>query len=137
MQLIVPSPMSATRGTTKEGRESAHCLDNTGPRRFLVVEFDKGSFDEHAALLWHLSDFAPLATAVHSGGKSLHGWFYCQGEPEDKLRRFMSYAESLGADRATWTRSQFVRMPGGTRDGGCRQSVFYFAPDTVTGKEAA
>src|SRR5690349_17937377 len=29
-----------------------------------------------------------------------------------------AYAVSLGADPATWTRSQFVRMPGGRRDNG-------------------
>ena len=131
MQLIVPSPMSAITGITKDGKESAHTLSNTGPRRFLVIEFDSGTFDEHAALLWHLAQYAPLVLAVHSGSKSLHGWFYCVGQPEDTLRRFMRYAVSLGADRATWTRSQFVRMPDGTRDNGKRQKVFYFNPELM------
>jgi hypothetical protein len=49
LQFIVPSPMSKPRGLTQDGRESAHTLDNTGPRRFLVVEFDQGTVDEHAA----------------------------------------------------------------------------------------
>jgi hypothetical protein len=40
LQFIVPSPMSAVTGLTKEGKESKHALSNTGPRRFLVVECD-------------------------------------------------------------------------------------------------
>jgi hypothetical protein len=132
LQLIVPSPMSKPTGLTKDGKESAHSLDNTGPRRFLVCEFDQGTPDEHAALLLHFASRAPLRAplvlAVHSGGKSLHGWFYCAGQSEDRLRRFMEYAVSLGADSATWTRSQFVRMPDGTRDNGKRQTVYFFNP---------
>jgi hypothetical protein len=131
LQLIVPSPMSKPTGLTKDGRESAHTLDNTGLRRFLVIEFDEGTSDEHAAILLHLATRAPLVLAVHSGGKSLHGWFYCAGQPEDTLRRFMEYAVSLGADDATWTRSQFVRMPDGTRDGGQRQTVYFLNPKPI------
>ena len=134
-QFIVPSPMSKIRGLTKAGRPSDHCLDNTGPRKFAVVEFDTGSADEHAALLWHLRCElgAPLVLAVHSGGKSLHGWFYCEGCPEDQVAGFYRYCVSLGADRATYTRSQFVRMPDGIRDGKLRQSVHYFDPTPLKG----
>ncbi len=131
MQLLVPSPMSKLKGLTQEGKESSHCLDNTGQRRFLVCEFDSGTTDEHAAILLHLASRAPLALAVHSGNKSLHGWFYCAGQTEERLRGFMEYAVSLGADPATWTRSQFVRMPDGTRDNGKSQAVYYFNPKTI------
>jgi hypothetical protein len=130
-QFIVPSPMSAKTGTTLEGKKSQHCLDNTGPRRFLVIEEDVGTVDEQASILLHLAKRWPLALAVHSGGKSLHGWFYCYGQSEDRLHRFMRYAVSLGADRATWTRSQFVRMPEGRRDNGKRQTVSFFNPRVV------
>ena len=126
--LIVPSAMSAPTGMTKDGRSSKHTLDNTGPRRFLICEFDTGTTDEHTALLIHLAGYAPLVCAVHSGGKSLHGWFLVNGQPEDKVLKFFRYACSLGADPATWTRSQFVRMPDGTRDNGKRQTVFFFNP---------
>ena len=105
---------------------------NTGPRRFLVCEFDTGAPDDHAALLLHLATRAPLVLAVHSGGKSLHGWFYCAGQAEEKLRRFMSYAVGIGADPATWTRSQFVRMPDGQRENGKRQVVYFFNPAPLT-----
>jgi hypothetical protein len=75
----------------------------------------------------HLGRFAPPVCAVHSGGKSLHGWFFVYEQPEEKVRRFFRYAVSLGADPATWTRSQFVRMPDGTRDNGKRQTVFFLS----------
>jgi len=131
MALIVPSPMTARIGTTQDGKQSAHTLSSTGPRRFLVVEQDAGTIDEQAAVLLHLAKSAPLAVAVFSGSKSLHGWFYCAGQSEDTLRRFMCKAVTLGADHATWTRSQFVRMPDGTRDNGNRQAVHFFNPEVI------
>src|SRR5262249_37018739 len=89
LQLIVPSPMTKPIGHTQEGKESAHTLENTGRRRFLVIEQDGGTIDEQAAVLLHLAERAPLAVAVHSGSKSIHGWFFCEGEQEEKLRSFM------------------------------------------------
>jgi hypothetical protein len=106
-QLIVPSPMCARFGHTQEGKESEHTLENTAPRRFLVLEQDAGSEDEQAAILLHLAQRGRLSLIVHSGGKSLHGWFFCEGVRDEELRSFMSHAVALGADRATWTRSQF------------------------------
>jgi hypothetical protein len=131
LQLIVPSPMTARIGRTQEHKASAHTLETTGPRRFLVIEQDYGTIDGQAAVLLHLAERGPLAVAVHSGHKSIHGWFYCAGQPEQKLGRFMQYGVSLGADRATWTRSQFVRMPDGTRDNGKRQAVYFFNPEVL------
>lgn len=151
LQFIVPNPMTEKQGVTRNGKLSAHALSNTGPRRFLVIEFDfdgnrsraeanllaqfnadrRDVSDLCASLLLHLAQKAPLALAVHSGGKSLHGWFYCTGQGEESLRRFMNYAASLGGDAATWTRSQFVRMPDGLRDNGKRQTVYFFNPAVV------
>jgi hypothetical protein len=131
-QLIVPSPMAARSGPTKAGEQSAHALSITGQRRYLVVEFDQGDADAHAALLLHLAETqGPLALVVHSGNKSLHGWFACHGQTEERLRRFMEHVVSLGADPATWCRSQFVRMPDGTRANGKRQPVYFFNPEVV------
>jgi hypothetical protein len=131
MQFIVPSPMTARTGKTQDGKASARALDNAGPRRFLVIEQDSGTYDEQAAVLLHLAKEAPLALVVFSGNRSLHGWFYCAGQPEEKLHQFMMKAVSLGADRATWTRSQLVRIPDGTRDNGQRQTVYYFNPEVI------
>jgi hypothetical protein len=128
---IVPSPMSALTGLTKDGRESARTLSNVAPRRFLVVEFDTGTIDEHAAIVWHLAQFAPLTLAVHSGGKSLHAWFFAAGQPEEKVRKFFRFACSLGADPATWSPCQLVRMPDGTRDNGAWQACYYYNPRPV------
>jgi len=148
LQFIVPNPMTASLGLTKTRKLSAHALSNTGARRFLIVEFDfdpsnspeqarllgKLRTQRHdvrdlsAALLLHLAEKAPLSLAVNSGGKSLHGWFYCADAPEEKVWRFFHYAVSLGADRAHWNPSQFARMPDGLRDNGIRQSIYFFNP---------
>lgn len=130
-QLIVPSPMTQGIGRTQEGKPSEHSLENTGPRRFLVVEQDAGTSDEQAAVLLHLAKKGPLAAAVHSGSKSIHGWFVVAGRSEERNRAFMELAVSLGADRATWTRSQFVRMPGGRRDNGNPQTIYFFNPAVI------
>jgi hypothetical protein len=155
-QFIVSSPMTARLGHTKEGKISAHTLQKTGPRRFLVVECDFEEFDSSgietewaplirewrtqgisvadacAAILNYLAHRGPLVMIVDSGGKSLHGWFYCAGVPDNVLRRFMNCAHRLGADKATWlNRSQFVRMPDGTRSNRNRQSVYYFNPELI------
>jgi hypothetical protein len=128
MSLIVPSPMSAPVGVRKrDGKLSAHTLDNTGPRRFLVTEFDSGTPDEQVSIIHHLSGFAPLVLVLSSGGKSLHAWWRCWDASTDTQRKFFRYAVTLGADPATWTRSQFVRLPQGWRmDKNRHQEVFFF-----------
>ena len=131
LQFIVPSPMSATHGMTKSNKRGMRALDNTGPRRFIVVEFDTGTFDMHAAVLIHLAKFAPLVMVVHSGNRSAHGWFYCADESDTAIEKFFRYAVSLGADPATWTRCQLVRCPDGQRDNGKRQQVVFFNPKGV------
>jgi hypothetical protein len=142
-QFIVPSPMLKLVGRTDNGNghESGRCLDNTGTRRFLVNDFDfkkevnakrtkyaamierweaigMSIQDATAAIIMHLAQYGPLVMVVFSGGESLHAWWWCHGEPEglgSRLHNFMRYAAKLGADPATYTRSQFVRMPGAIR----------------------
>ena len=145
-RFIVPNLMTGPKGKTQEGRDSVRCLANTGPRRFLVIECDfteagdgplfdylaeSGSTvaDLCATVLRHLAGYAPLVMAVHSGGKSLHGWFSVLNQSETDLKRFMRWACLYGADKATWTRCQLVRMPCGTRDDGRPQSVHFFNSD--------
>ncbi len=137
---IVPSPMSSKVGRTQAGKSSPHTKENTGPRRFLIVEIDDKTIskDQQAAIINHLARYAPLVAVVDSAGKSLHAWFYCHGateEPESPLARFFAYAVALGADPRLWTRCQFTRMPNGTRriTGGVeheprRQCLVYFNP---------
>ena len=157
-QFIVPNTMTKEIGITKDGKDSRRCLDNTGPRRFLVIEFDISEGDEkwgpyvrdwkakgisvldaNIALLLELGRRGlprlPLALAVHSGGKSIHGWYWCEGLKDEQLRPFMARAVRLGADYATWTKCQLVRMPDGTRDNGKRQQVYFFAPEVIRRRE--
>jgi hypothetical protein len=145
--LIVPSPMTNQTGLTKSGRESCHSLNNTGARRFLIIEADRGSLDQQAAVIGHLASHAPLAAVVFSGSKSLHGWFVCGRTPEETLLRFMRYAVSLGADKKMWLRSQFCRIPDGRRSDektsdalslcgvkgipAGRQALLYFNPEVI------
>jgi hypothetical protein len=154
---IVPSPMSAPWGLTQEGEKSAHSLNNVGPRHYLVTEFDFTKLDEEGnptlwapliegweaagisvrdarmALSLHLAKSAPLVLINYSGGKSDHAWFDARGRDEAKLFRWMQYAVSMGACSSTWSRSQFVRMPDGTRWPSLRrQSILYFNPQILT-----
>ena len=126
--LIVPSPMTARTGLTQKGKVSEHTLLNTGPRKYLVIEQDKGTDHEQASILLHLATMAPMAVVCSSGGKSLHGWFNVEGIPEERVAPFFAYAVKIGADPALWTPCQFARIPGGTRDNGNRQSVLFFNP---------
>lgn len=149
--LVVPSPMTGPSGIGQDGRTTHRCLGNTGARRWLVVEFDDGTLDQQAALHWHLdacaiaSGWPRLTLVLHSAGKSLHGW-YGPITDEEVAREIMAYAVTLGADPATWTRCQLVRLPEGMRNGvkpesamefpegfetlgsQRKQAVYYFAP---------
>jgi hypothetical protein len=96
--LIVPSPMHKKYGLTQDGKKSERTLKNVSQRRFLVVEFDRHSIDDQSAFHLHLSELCPLVCVVHSGGKSLHGWYYVHGESESEVRKFFEYSVQLGAD---------------------------------------
>jgi hypothetical protein len=151
---IVPNPMLRVSGLTQEGKVSEHTKEATAARVYQVIEFDFSEFtqdgvtetvwaplvrewhaagitvaDACAALHLHLSVARPLVLVTYSGGKSLHGWYACFDLSEEQNRQFMTYAVRLGADPHTWLRSQFVRMPDGTRENSLRQTVHYFDPD--------
>lgn len=138
---LVPSAMTKRQGINKKGKLSNRCLDSTGPRMYLVTECDQGDKDTQSAVIRYLARYAPLAMVVDSAGKSLHAWWYCKGEPEDRLIRFFRLACSLGADRATWSRCQLVRMPLGWRaEKKARQHVHFFDPrntETIKGRLSA
>lgn len=130
-QFIVPNPLRKRTGITKNGKTSAHCRDATGPRRYIIVESDAGlDPDQQAAIFAHLHIVAngKLAAIVMSGGKSLHGWFRCDGVPESKLHTWFSYAVRRGADPRLWLPEQFVRLPDGLRENGMQQHVLFLNP---------
>lgn len=153
---LVPSPLTARQGPTADGKMSAHAKSIVGPRRFLIVEFDFSKFardgktptafhdmlcrlekmgvgvhDMCSTLLLILNALHPMTLAVSSGGKSIHGWWYVEGQPEASLKSFHNIAVRYGADPRTWWPSQFVRMPDGTRQNGFSQPVYFFNPDTL------
>ena len=116
--------MTAKLGKTQDGKDSMHCLDNCGPRRFCVCDFDEPKSSDHPAIIWHLRKIADLVMVISSGGKSLHAWFSVKEENEAE---FWKAAIPCGADPALMrNRSSFVRIPMGTRDNGARQNVLYF-----------
>jgi hypothetical protein len=153
--LIVANPMLREIGLTQGGKESQHTLEATAARVYLPIECDFSrctndgkpteflplidgwesdgisTLDAFAAVIWHLKETTglPLVLVVHSGGKSLHGWFAAFDRDEyTELWPFIRLAYSLGADHVTWCRSQFVRLPDGQRQNGVRQTTFYFNP---------
>lgn len=130
-QLVVPNPLRKLTGTTKSGKESAHSRDATGPRRYIIVESDAGlDTEQQVQVLEHLRVVTKgrLAAVVLSGGKSVHGWFRCDGVPIAKLHRWFSYALTLGADPRLWLPEQFVRLPDGLRDNRVRQNLMFLNP---------
>jgi hypothetical protein len=156
---IVPNPMTKERGTKSGGGQSERCLDNTGSRKYLPIEFDisqnrpwgpyvaewksrgitigDANVALHCALATAGVPRFPWLLAVHSGNKSVHIWYPCEGYSEEQVRPFMYRAVRLGADFATWTRCQLVRMPDGMRENGKRQQVHYFNPSVVSAKGGA
>jgi hypothetical protein len=96
--------MSKLWGINLNGEKSVRCNDNTGPRRYVVVDFDSGSLDEQAALLLYLDTKVPLALVVFSGSKSLHGWFPANPGWEE----FFRTASRLGADSTLATPCQYA-----------------------------
>jgi hypothetical protein len=128
---IVPNPMSNRNGTTKEGKTSPRCLDNTGARYYLVVEFDSLEADVQATLHHHLGEYLPRVLTLSSGNKSIHGWYLCRNHEEEKIEKFMRYAVSIGADPATYTTCQLVRTPNAMRDTNRKQEVLTFNPNLI------
>lgn len=128
------SNSAETNGSVHQARRTAKYASALAVGR-MVSLLSKDGFtvqDMCAALIDHLSKYVAPAMVVHSGGKSLHAWFYCANIEEKLVHRFMRYAVSIGADFHTWNRCQFVRMPGGLRDNGTHQKIVYFDPEALS-----
>jgi hypothetical protein len=134
MAFVVANPMRSPAGLTQEGHSSPRSHGNAvspEQRRYVVIEFDTGEpLDAQARLLSALhTPEAPLALAVFSGGKSLHGWFNVSGLPPFEKLRVFRRGVQLGADDSLWDPCKLVRMPGGMRDTGAKQPVLYWEPE--------
>ena len=132
-EFIVPAYMTSQTGETADGKLSYHAKSNTGPRRYIVFDFDDPPPEQHPGIIMHLAKFRPLVLALSSGGKSLHAWFPTTDRPNDD-ELFWRLGITLGADPVLYRNpSQFVRLPLGTRSGtAAAQSVFYFNPEATT-----
>jgi hypothetical protein len=129
---IVPNPSRVKVGTNMQGKLSQHCRDATGLRKYIVVESDDEalSFDEKASVLRYLRDRAgaELKMVVHTGGKSLHGWFKSTGDSHLDWE-FMRIACLLGADLRMWLPEQLARTPNAIRlSNGAEQKCYHFDP---------
>jgi hypothetical protein len=129
---IVPNPSRVNVGINMNGQPSQHCRDATGRRKYIVVESDDESlsFDEKASVLKYLRDEAgaKLKMAVHSAGKSLHGWFKATGDSHIDWE-FMKVACILGADSRMWLPEQLARTPNAMRgQSNNQQKIYYFDP---------
>ena len=129
---IVPNPSRVKVGINKQGKPSEHCRDATSDRKYMVVESDDESlsFDEKASVLRYLRDRAgaELKMVVHTGGKSLHGWFKSTGDSHLDWE-FMRVACLLGADRRMWLPEQLARTPNAVRlSNGAEQKCYHFDP---------
>lgn len=113
-QFIVPTPMVGEYHINKTGKRAVRCLNNTGERWNLVIEFDHlPSQDDQIRLHYELAKLRTLRMLVFSGNESVHGWYDVYRKPEKENKKFMKEATRLGADPMTWIRCQYVRFPGG------------------------
>ncbi|MFC7335755.1 hypothetical protein ACFQY0_01095 [Haloferula chungangensis] len=131
-QFIVAAPMIARWGKTQTGKPSQHTKEATGPRAYIVCDFDDPPPEQHPSIIMQLMKFRGAALVLSSGGKSKHAWFPTTPHT-DRDRIFWRTCLALGADPALYrNHSQFVRMPNGTRDNGKPQEVVYFNPNNIT-----
>lgn len=78
-------------------------------RRFIVIESDVLSWRDQCALLNLVRQTTRLRMVIHTGGKSLHGWF--DTPPPDELRKLEVTLTKLGVDPACFRPAQPFRMP--------------------------
>ena len=138
-QFMVPHPMTALHGVTKNGRKHRpRTVSNTGPRNWVVTEFDKPPIDWQPSLIYELVQIADQKPALilWSANKSYHAWWPIGDEDSEAIEAFESEASRLGADPTLFgddSRCQLVRTPLATRDNGKVQRVLYWNPPTRKG----
>lgn len=93
-------------------RSNSHVLK----QRFLVVESDELNFDQVGAVFRWLRDQMglTLVAVIHSGGKSLHGWFV---RPEEAIyQQLRIILAEFKCDPAMFKPAQPVRLAGAFRE---------------------
>ena len=140
MPYMVPNPMTARRGMTKSGVPNRpRTQSNTGPRKWVIVEFDKPPIEWQPSLIMELTDISgQLPTLVlWSGNKSLHAWWAIRDADPESVHSFEMEAVRLGADPVFCgenSRHQLVRTPMAIREDNKKvQEVLFWNPEC--GKE--
>lgn len=128
-EYVVSSPLRKPYGLNKHGGQAAHCRDTAGPRRYAVFESDSGRSvdDQVAVLLWFEKHTGTkLRMMVHTGGKSVHGWFDVRHMSPQEFFNWLKLACEYGADPRMFLPEQKCRAPGGWRaKDSKRQKVLY------------
>jgi hypothetical protein len=85
------------------------------PRRWIVVEDDTLTLEQQYWIHRRVAKrFENLGCVCWSGGKSIHGWYFVEGWPEENCFELYAKAVSLGIrDINQWRICQQVRLPGG------------------------
>jgi hypothetical protein len=126
LQGPMPPGPRISQTTFRKGVVS-RCARTVRKRPFLVVESDTLTLGEQGALLRLLRKTLTLRAVVHTGGRSLHGWFEC---PAPTLfRHLRHFLVAVGADPALFNPVQPVRMPGWPRsDSGELPRLIFLCP---------
>ncbi len=120
---ICPSPLIDENGSRVKENIKLH--------KYIVYESDLDgiahNFDLQAGLICKLETILPLVMVVHSGNKSLHGWFKCAGHEPGTIEEFIKMGIRLGADSSVFRPNQLVRTPLVMRENGNLQDIIYYA----------
>jgi hypothetical protein len=135
-QYVVPNPMTSKKGMTKDGKLSSRAFSNTGKRRRIVCDFDEPDEKIQPSLIVHLSIFCgeDPELVLYSGNKSLHAWWRIDDWPVQDIEIFEEEAAKVGADSAVLgeaRKNQFFRLPGGLRNNGKLQEIYYWNPQPI------
>lgn len=119
-QFICINPLKDAAGVLKEREDgsvcrSVRCLANISRRLYIVVEFDSHDMGTQLRIHAWLSLFLPLLLLVHSGRRSVHGWYYVPGMSDEEVQALFSFLKLLGVDGACKDASRLTRLPGAVR----------------------
>ena len=90
----------------------SRCKEQAARRQFLVLESDKLTQTETASVFWWLKEKMQLRlrAVIHSGNKSLHGWFDLPAKTQ--LNELEAALPHTGFDPKLFAPSQPCRLPG-------------------------
>jgi len=122
-----PGPL--TTGWTFLPQSVSRCKEAAFERKYLVLESDKLSQEDCISVFWWLREKMQLRLrmVVHSGNRSIHGWFEL---PHHQLPQLEACLPEAGFDPKLFTPSQPCRLPGWHRTdkAALPQRLMYLAP---------